>query len=227
MSEQKSQSAMPGGADYYVAKPKSGRGRPVLVLHAWWGLNAFIKRFCDRLANEGFVVLAPDLYHGAVASTIEAAQKLGSATDARFEEVKKEITQAAEQLRAISGANASEIGAVALSLGGYYVLSLASQPSSPLAAIVLFYATGEFDYAPSHAAFQFHWAETDVYEPISNVEKTQKSLAAAGKPVEFYTYTGTTHWFFESDRPDAYDAEAAQLAWDRTVAFLKAHIKET
>jgi carboxymethylenebutenolidase len=227
MSEQMSQAAMRGGAEYYVAKPKSGRGRPVLVLHAWWGLNAFIKGFCDRLANEGFVVLAPDLYHGAVASTVEEAEKLGSATDARFEEVRKEIIQAAEHLLAISGTNAREIGAVAFSLGGYYVLSLAGQPAVPLAAIVLFYATGEFDYAPSRAAFQFHLAETDVYEPIANVEKTQQSLAAAGRPAEFYTYPGTTHWFFESDRPDAYDAEAAQLAWDRTVAFLKAHLKET
>src|SRR5438132_10772424 len=115
MSEQMSPAAMRGGADYVVAKPKSGRGRPVLVLHAWWGLNAFIKSFCDRLANEGFVVLAPDLYHGAVASTVEEAQQLGSATDARFEAVKQEITQAAERLQAISGTNAREIGAVAFS----------------------------------------------------------------------------------------------------------------
>jgi carboxymethylenebutenolidase len=211
------------GLDYYVAKPKSGKGRPVMLMHPWWGLNGFIKQFCVRLAGEGFFVLAPDLYRGPVALTIEEAQALGSAADARFEEIKLEVVQYAEELKMLSGA--SEIGVVALSLGGYYSLWLSSQPSNPIAAAVMFYATGEFDYAHSHAAYQFHLAAEDVYEPPENAEKTGQSLAAAGKAAEFHTYEGTKHWFFESNRPE-YDAAAAQSAWDRTVEFLKAHVGE-
>jgi len=62
----------------YIAVPRSGKGAGVLVLHAWWGLNDFFRGFCDRLAREGFVVLAPDLFSGKVARTIEQAEQLTS-----------------------------------------------------------------------------------------------------------------------------------------------------
>jgi carboxymethylenebutenolidase len=67
-------------------------------------------------------------------------------------------------------------------------------------------------------------AETDVYESQSDVEQLQKSLAAADRPATFYTYPGTTHWFFEQDREKAYVASAAELAWNRTIAFLREHL---
>jgi carboxymethylenebutenolidase len=198
-----------------------------LVLHAWWGLNEFIKEFCDRLAKEGFVVLAPDLFHGEVASTIEQADKLSSTAFQDQDAVAKDILQAVEQLQAISGTNTRGIGVIGISFGGYWALWLADQKSNPVVATVVFYASRNEDYDQSHSAFQFHIAETDDYEPASEVEKTQDRLSAGAKPAEFYTYPGTTHWFFESDRTDAYDAESAKLAWNRTVEFLKAHLKET
>jgi carboxymethylenebutenolidase len=225
MNQEKSQPSMRSNANYYLAKPKSGKGRPVLVLHAWWGLSEFIKEFCDRLAKEGFVALAPDLYHGAVASTIEQAKKLSSTLEQDV--VAQEITQAVDQLQGIGGTNTPGIGVIGFSLGGSWALWLASQKSNPVDATVVYYATGNEDYAQSHSAFQFHHAGTDDFEPTSEVEKLQNSLSAAGKPAEFYSYAGTTHWFFESDRTDAYHAESAKLAWNRTVEFLKAHIKET
>ncbi len=65
----------------YLAIPPAGKGSPVLVLHAWWGLNDTLKAFCTRLAESGFVAFAPDLYHGEVADTIAGAETLSSALD--------------------------------------------------------------------------------------------------------------------------------------------------
>jgi carboxymethylenebutenolidase len=206
---------------HYLAKPKSGKGKGVLVLHAWWGLNPFVKKFCDRLAKEGFVALAPDLYHGAVASTIAEAKKLRGTL--KREIVADEIAQAAAQLRALCG-NKRAIGVVGFSLGGYWALWFAEQKTSAVAATVAFYASRNGDYRASPSAFQFHLAERDEYVAASGVKKLEKQLSAAGKDAEFFTYPGTSHWFFESDRADAYDARAAKLAWDRTISFLKTNL---
>ena len=70
--------SLEGAAPGYLAFPKEGGGPGVLVLHAWWGLNEVFKGVCDRLASAGFVAFAPDLYHGATASTIEVAKGLMS-----------------------------------------------------------------------------------------------------------------------------------------------------
>ncbi len=229
MSEREPQATTPGSESYYLATPESGKGRPVLVLHAWWGVNPFFKQFCDRLANAGFVVLAPDLFYGQVATTIEEAERISS----RFEEdraaqdrLAERIKRAAALLQTIGGPNPSEIGVVAFSFGGWWTVWLANQKDNPVAAAVLFYATGAGDLAHSHAAFQLHLAETDPYEPPANIEQVRRNLDAADKPAEFYTYPGTTHWFFESDRRDAYHADAANLAWQRTVEFLRAHVPQ-
>ena len=204
--------------EFYLATPKSGRGKGVLVLHAWWGLNPFLKKFCDRLARAGFVALAPDLYHGATASTIAEAKKLRSTLKGAI--VKKEILQAAESLHAMTGA---PIGVIGFSLGGYWALWLAEQKAVPLAATTIFYASRGGEYASS-SAFQFHFAAHDDYVSASGTKKLEKTLNAAGKESEMFTYPGTTHWFFESDRADAYDAEAAALAWRRIIKFLNNHL---
>ena len=212
----------PGIANSYFAKPKSGNGKGILVLHAWWGLNPFIRKFCDRLAKQGFVALAPDLYHGATASTIAEAKKLRSTL--KREIVVKEIAQAAEHLCAICGAKNRAIGVVGFSLGGYWALWFAEQKASAVAVTVVFYASRNGDYRHSPSAFQFHLAERDDYVAASGVKKLERQLSAASKDAEFYIYPGTAHWFFESDRADGYDARAAKLAWSRTVEFLKKHI---
>jgi carboxymethylenebutenolidase len=209
-------------ANYYLAKPKSGKGKGVLVLHAWWGLNPFVKKFCDRLAKEGFIALAPDLYHGAVASTIAEAKKLRDTHKPKI--VGQEIAQAAAQLRALCGGNKRTIGVVGFSLGGYWALWFAEQKTSAVAATVAFYASRNGDYRDSPSAFQFHLAERDDYVAASGVKKLAKQLSAAGKDAEFFTYPGTSHWFFENDRVGAYNARAAKLAWGRTIKFLKTHI---
>src|SRR5258706_8169668 len=62
----------------YLAVPEHGSGPGVLVLHAWWGLTDVFKQVCDRLAREGFIALAPDLYHGKTTTSIDEAEELAS-----------------------------------------------------------------------------------------------------------------------------------------------------
>jgi len=200
----------------YLVLPPSGQGPGVLVLHAWWGLNDFFKGFCRRLAAEGFTVLAPDLYHGKVAATVEQAKKLRGT--AKREQASAEILAAADQLSALTGGPIRVIG---FSLGGWWALWLSQQRPETVRVVTLFYATGGGDFSLARAAYQGHFAESDEWESASGVKKLEKALVKAGRPVTFHTYPGTGHWFFEADRPDAYNPAAAQLAWERTLAFLK------
>jgi carboxymethylenebutenolidase len=77
------------------------------------------------------------------------------------------------------------------------------------------------DFNNSKAEYLGHFAENDQFEPKSNVDSLEESLKRAGRPVTFHVYSGTGHFFFEPDRPDAYNQAAASLAWDRTLAFLR------
>ncbi len=209
----------------YLAVPPSGKGPGVLVLHAWWGLNDFFRDFCDRLAQEGFVVLAPDLYSGKIARTVAEAEQLISQWDE--EQVVPPILLAAlEDLHQHPAVTGTGLGTIGFSLGGYWALWLAIQKPQLIRAVTVFYATdgGSLDYQQSKAAFLGHFAEKDPYEPAAGVKELETRLEGANRPTAFYTYPGTGHWFFENDRPEAYDAQAAQRAWDRTVTFLHEHL---
>jgi carboxymethylenebutenolidase len=206
--------------DGYLATPAAGSGPGVLVLHAWWGLNETIRTVCDRLAGAGFVAFAPDLYHGEVAETIPAAEALGSALDANFEQARAEVAAAAAYLDELAGLPGRGVAVVAFSLGVYYALDLAAAHPDSVHAAVIFYGSGDADFSTSKASYLGHFAAEDEFEPEPNVAALEESLRQAGRPVTFYRYPDTGHWFFEPDRTAAYDDEAAQLAWQRTLAFL-------
>lgn len=208
-------------AGSYLSMPAGGTGPGVLVLHAWWGLTPFFRGFCDRLAGDGLTILAPDLYHGATAATIGEAKVLRGRL--KQETVKQEILQAADFLQA-STAGARGIGVVGFSLGGYHALWLAEQPAVPVTATAVFYGSRGGEYTTGRSAFQIHLAETDPYVSASGAKAMQKALKKAGREAEFYLYPRTSHWFFESDRPDAYQAGATALAWERLLAFLRKHL---
>lgn len=205
----------------FFAAPPGGKGPGVLVLHAWWGLNDTMKEFCTRLAEAGFVAFAPDLYHGKVAQTIPEAEAQGQALDANYHQAAAEIADAARFLEEQAGQNGRGLGVLAFSLGAFYAMELAAAEPDRIRAVVLFYGAGEVDHGNSKAAYLGHFAENDEYEPRSSVDEVEESLRNAGRPVTFYHYSGTGHWFCEPDRPDAYDEAAASLAWERTVDFLK------
>src|SRR5438270_10716496 len=199
--------------DGYLALPAAGGGSPVLVLHAWWGLNDTIKSVCTRLAESGFVAFAPDLYHGQVADTVAGAEALGKALDSNHLQAKAEIAAATMFLNERVGADNRGITVMGFSLGANYALDLAAADPEHIHSVVLFYGTGDGDFSNSQAAYLGHFAEHDEFEPQSNVDQLAAYLRRAGRPVTFYIYPGTAHWFFEPDRPQ-YNPAAANLAWE-------------
>jgi carboxymethylenebutenolidase len=208
----------------FLAVPPSGKGEGVLVLHAWWGLNDTIKAVCTRLAESGFVAFAADLYHGKVADTIPDAEVLGNAVDTNYLQAKAEVAEAAKYLSERVGQTDRGLAVVAFSLGAFFALDLSAADPEHIRSVVLFYGTeGSMgtDFSSSRAAYLGHFAENDQYESKSNVDNLEQSLRRAGRPVTFYRYPGTGHWFFEPDRSHAYNQAAASLAWDRTLAFLR------
>jgi carboxymethylenebutenolidase len=205
----------------FLAVPPTGNGQGVLVLHAWWGLNDTMKAFCTRLAESGFVAFAPDLYHGKVADNIADAETLGKALDTNYLQAKAAIADATMFLNECAGQADRGLAVIGFSLGVYYALDLAAADPEHIRSVIIFYGTGDGDYSSSRAAYLGHFAEKDEFEPQSNVDNLEESLRRAGRPVTFYRYSGTGHWFFEPDRKQAYNQAAASLAWDRTLAFLR------
>ncbi|MBO0793124.1 MAG: dienelactone hydrolase family protein [Ktedonobacteraceae bacterium] len=206
----------------HLAVPERGSGPGVLVLHAWWGLTEPFQRVCDRLAEAGFVALAPDLYHGKTAATIEEAQALGSALNQDEERVRSDIAGAVQLLRTTTKPEdgRGKLALIGFSLGGAYALDLSVNPDEEIAAVVVFYAAYPgLNYRTSRAAYLCHFAEHDPYETAESIAQMEQDLQASGRPATCYTYPETKHWFFEENRPE-YDAQAAHLAWERTIEFL-------
>jgi carboxymethylenebutenolidase len=205
--------------DGYLATPPSGKGNGVLVLHAWWGLNNVMKEFCDRLANNGFTAFAPDLYHSKIADKIADAEAISSTLDSNQAMI--EIMQSTKFLIEQTGQANPRLAVIGFSLGAAYALDLSVTDPENIRSVVIFYGTGPGDFRKSKASYLGHFAETDDFEPSSEVNKLEQALRQAGRPVEFYNYPNTGHWFFEHDRLEAFKEEAAILAWERTLNFLK------
>lgn len=210
-------------ARYCLAVPVAGEGPGILVLHSWWGLTPFFKTVCERLAREGFVALAPDLYHGIIASTDDEARRIRFELDS--DSVMRKMAAAAHGLCKHPAVNSSLIGILGCSLGAYLALRLARAEADRVRAVVLFYANEGGSFHGAQAAFLGHFASNDgCWVGARAVRSLEARLRSAGCEVTFHTYADTEHSFFEKDRPEAYDAEAAELAWERTVDFLRSKL---
>ncbi len=208
----------------YLSLPPTEKPAPaILVLPAWWGLNSFFRQFCDRLTQAGFVAFATDLYGGKVAETVEQATALRDGLDDA--KIGALLHSSVEALRRHPRADGQPIGLIGFSLGAFLALTLFKEIPDQIRAQVIFYGTYPATYPAARTAVMAHFAETDEYEPLSDQQAFENALKAAGIDTTFYIYPGTEHWFFESDQPNAYNADVAQLAWERTLAFLNKHLK--
>ena len=129
--------------------PPRDTATPVLVLHAWWGLNDTIKATCTRLAQAGFVAFAPDLYHGEVTDTIAGAERLAQALFASHQQAEADVAAAARFLDQRAGQAGRGLAVIGFSLGAYYALQLAAADPDHVRSVVLFYGTGGADVSRS------------------------------------------------------------------------------
>lgn len=106
-------------------------------------------------------------------------------------------------------------------MDGHWALWLARRPELPIAASVIFQAARNVDFTRSNSRLLFHFAGNDEWVSAASVRKLRKNLEVAGSNVSYCGYPGTHHWFFESDRPEAFRREGAASAYRRTLAFLR------
>ena len=205
----------------YLALPGEASGPGVLVLHAWWGLNDFVRAFCDRLAAEGFVVLAPDLFGGRTVATPEDGQALLAEADAN--ELAHLTRSSLATLRSLPATPDGPVGIVGFSMGASLALWLSARVPEGVAATTAFYGGQDIDFLGSTSAYQGHYAEVDPYVEDDGLVLLEADLRLLDLDTEFHRYPGTSHWFFEADRPE-HHPEAAELAWERTLAFLRRHL---
>jgi carboxymethylenebutenolidase len=191
----------------------------VIVLHPWWGLNDDVVAYADRLAASGFAVVAPDMFDGQVATTIEDAQRLASAADE--ETVNGIVLAAIEQLAGRVG-DQGKLAALGFSFGAHWAIWSPAERRQVVASVLYYGTTGD-RLTDSTVPVLGHFAENDPYETAEWVAEFEQILRSAGREVEIHHYPGTGHWFAEPSR-DAYQREAADLAFERTVAFLQARL---
>jgi carboxymethylenebutenolidase len=200
------------------SNPKAG----IIVLHAWWGLTPFFKQLCDRLANEGFAAFAPDLRNGETAATIDEAKALLTKSDESAGGFVQSIVEASvAQIRMNANLIGDKLGIIGFSMGADWSLVLSTLRPDDIGAAVVFYGAYPIDFKSAQAAFQGHFAEHDDYVSLDDVHQTEAAIKSVGLSTDFHIYPNTGHWFFEDNRPDAYNAAAAQLAWERTLKFLR------
>ena len=206
-----------------LAEP-SGTGKVpcVVLIQEYWGVNAHIKDLVERMAKEGFLVVAPDLYHGKTTKDANEAGKLMTELDTRV--AVGEIAGAVALVRSHPRSN-GKVGVMGFCLGG--ALSLASACHvDGLGAIGCFYGippADKVDYAKATAPIIAHVATHDEWVTVARMEAVKKELERHGRSMEMHVYDAK-HAFVNDTRPEVHDPANAKLAWDRTVAFFKKHL---
>jgi len=211
-----------GTTQAYVAKPASGSGPGVVVVQEFWGLVPHIKDICDRLANEGYVALAPDLYHGKVAANFGEARQLMEGLDGA--QVGKDLTGAISALKQ-QGVSGSKVGTIGFCMGGKLAL-LAATLSSDVGACADFYGGGpaQPDYSKLQGPVLMVCGDQDKIASPDDLGKQRDAIKAAGKQVELVVYPGCDHGFNNDTRPEVYKADVAKDAWGKAIALFKANL---
>lgn len=200
----------------------SGKAGGVVLIQEWWGVNDHIRSIVSRLADAGFVALAPDLYRGKTTKDANEAGKL--MTELPRERALGDIAGAVEYLRGHERTN-GKVAVLGFCMGG--ALSFRAAAAVPgLAAVVPFYGLPdpkEVDWKAVGAPIQAHFAKQDDWAKVEYAEGVKKTLEGLGKSMELHAYDAQ-HAFVNDTRPEVYSPEDAKQAFGRAVEFLKKHL---
>jgi carboxymethylenebutenolidase len=215
-----------GTAHGYLALPATGSGPGVIVIQEWWGLTEHISGIADRLAAEGFVALAPDLYGGTTTHDADEAGRL--MTELPVDEAARDLAGAVDFLLGHEAVTSSKVGAVGFCMGGGFVLLLAAQQGDRVGAAVPFYGVGPAvpdTYTGLTAAVQGHYGEKDDFYPAEDARRQAEQIRAeSGAEVEFFYYPAGHAFHNDTNKLGTYDEASARLAWERTVSFLRSRL---
>jgi carboxymethylenebutenolidase len=209
---------VPAGDGSVPVYSSSGGGPAVVVGHEFFGLTPFFKGWVDRLGAAGFTAVAPDFYHGEVAGSVDEAK--AKVRELEDERVGREVRAAAAYARERAGE--AKLGAIGFSLGAGTVGELIGDD---LSALVLVYGLPwrEAETIPP-IPFQGHFADVDEWEDLGEARLLFDQMSKRGAETEIHIYPGLGHWFANEDVPDAYDAAASALVWDRSLGFFNRNL---
>ena len=211
----------------YLVRPEYGANLPaVIMIHEWWGLNQHIKDAADRIAKEGYAVLAVDLYDGEVATESSRAGQLAGSVRNNPEEAIGNLNAAVEHVSSVQNVNSSRIASLGWCFGGGQSLQLALHTEKPLAATVIYYGnlvTNQTDLAEITWPVLGVFGSADQSIPIDTVNQFDAALDANGVTNEIYIYEGVGH-AFANPSGDNYAPEETADAWEKTLAFLSKYV---
>jgi carboxymethylenebutenolidase len=209
-------------ASGYLATPASGHGPGVIVIQEWWGLVPHITDVCDRLAAEGFVALAPDLFHGTTTTEPDEAGKLMMALN--VDAAAQDMSGAVDFLVAHDAVDGTSVGVIGFCMGGGLALVLACARPDAVAACAPYYGvipwpSAQPDYSKLTAVVRGHFAELDDFFGPELAKGLETQLRELGKDATITIHSGAHHAFFNDTRPEVYDAEQSALAWADSIAL--------
>lgn len=214
-----------GRTEGYVARPASP-GPGVIVIQEWWGLVPHIEDVADRFAREGFVALAPDLYHGKQTKSPDEAGKLMMSL--HIDEAARDLAGAIKYLKSLPDVTGRIVGTVGFCMGGALSLFAACE-NRDVGACAVFYGIHP-NVKPNLSALKAPvlgiYGGRDSGVPPATVADLDRRLTDLGKSHEFHTYPAAAHAFFNDQRPEVFDAAAAADAWSKTIAFFRRELKE-
>jgi carboxymethylenebutenolidase len=209
----------------YLATPASGKGPAIVVIQEWWGLVSHIQDVVERFAKEGFLAIAPDLFHGKTTKSPDEAGKLLMELDA--ERAQKEISGAGAYLLQRPECSSRTYGVIGFCMGGALAKYDATKDPNVGAAVSFYggFKKVDIDWSKLNAPLLLIAGEKDKGVPADGERALAEKLKTMGKTVEVKTYPNADHAFFNDTRPEVYNAEAARDAWQKTLEFFRAKVK--